>query len=218
MEEVLIATNNFIDALVIGIGGFGKVYKGFIDDGVMKVAMKRLNAESKQGAGEFWTEIKASEDTEIHFKYIKAAIEAGKIEKVERTTRESNFYDPEKTKNFLMKAKLRNARPIMNIAYPVLRASCERGKPGRPRSQCSWNVGNYCEERDPTLTVVAYRRGQCDKELIDVTNKNNLFKLQARYVVERMDGDLWAMVLNPENEFRRQLIDQVVSTEGKSLA
>ncbi|MCI90248.1 clathrin heavy chain 1-like, partial [Trifolium medium] len=32
------------------------------------------------------------------------------------------------------------------------------------------------------------------------------------YVVERMDGDLWAKVLDPENEYRRQLIDQVVST------
>ncbi|XP_058200901.1 uncharacterized protein LOC131315714 isoform X1 [Rhododendron vialii] len=58
LEEVLIATNNFDDALVIGIGGFGKVYKGFIDDGATMVAIKRLNAESKQGAGEFWTEIK----------------------------------------------------------------------------------------------------------------------------------------------------------------
>jgi len=39
-------------------------------------------------------------------------------------------------------------------------------------------VGKYCENRDPHLSVVAYRRGQCDKELIDVTNKNSLFKAQ----------------------------------------
>jgi len=44
-------------------------------------------------------------------------------------------------------------------------------------------VGKYCEKRDPTLAVVAYRRGQCDEELINVTSKNSLFKLQARYVV-----------------------------------
>lgn len=42
-------------------------------------------------------------------------------------------------------------------------------------------VGKYCEKRDPTLAVVAYRRGQCDDELINVTSKNSLFKLQARY-------------------------------------
>ncbi|ONK62482.1 uncharacterized protein A4U43_C07F4390 [Asparagus officinalis] len=80
-------------------------------------------------------------------------------------------------------------------------------------------VGKYCEKRDPTLAVVAYRRGQCDDELINVTNKNSLFKLQARYVVERMDSDLWEKVLLPDNEYRRQLIDQVVSTalpESKS--
>lgn len=44
-------------------------------------------------------------------------------------------------------------------------------------------VGKYCEKRDPTLAVVAYRRGQCDDELINVTNKNSLFKLQARFVL-----------------------------------
>ncbi|KAF7151470.1 hypothetical protein RHSIM_Rhsim02G0063300 [Rhododendron simsii] len=58
LDEVLIATNNFDDASVIGKGGFGKVYKGFIDDGATMVAIKRLNAESKQGAEEFWMEVK----------------------------------------------------------------------------------------------------------------------------------------------------------------
>jgi hypothetical protein len=28
--------------------------------------------------------------------------------------------------------------------------------------------------------VVAYRRGQCDDELVNITRKNSLFKLQAR--------------------------------------
>jgi hypothetical protein len=30
------------------------------------------------------------------------------------------------------------------------------------------------------------------------------------YVVERMDGDLWDNVLQPDNEYRGQLNDQVV--------
>ncbi|XP_058206117.1 receptor-like kinase LIP2 [Rhododendron vialii] len=61
LDEVLTATNNFDDALVIGNGGFGKVYRGLINNDnncTEIVALKRLNAESKQGAGEFWTEIK----------------------------------------------------------------------------------------------------------------------------------------------------------------
>ncbi|KAG5560773.1 hypothetical protein RHGRI_003949 [Rhododendron griersonianum] len=60
LDDVLLATDNFDDASVIGIGGFGKVYRGFIDDGATTtvVAIKRLNAESNQGAEEFWTEVK----------------------------------------------------------------------------------------------------------------------------------------------------------------
>ncbi|KAJ8540473.1 hypothetical protein K7X08_030392 [Anisodus acutangulus] len=266
--------------------------------------------------------LSSSEDPDIHFKYIEAAARTGQIKEVERVTRESNFYDPEKTKNFLMEAKLPDARPLINVCdrfgfvpdlthylytnnmlryiegyvqkvnpgnaplvvgqllddecpedfikglilsvrslLPVepLVAECEKRNRLRLLTQFlehlvsegsqdvhvhnalgkiiidsnnnpehflmtnpyydSRVVGKYCEKRDPTLAVVAYRRGQCDDELINVTNKNSLFKLQARYVVERMDGDIWEKVLNPENEFRRQLIDQVVSTalpESKS--
>ncbi|EMS54775.1 Clathrin heavy chain [Triticum urartu] len=72
---------------------------------------------------------------------------------------------------------------------------------------------------EPLVDECEKRRGQCDEELVNVTNKNLLFKLQARYVVERMDGDLWDKVLQRDNEYRRQFIDQVVSTalpESKS--
>ncbi|KAM3293080.1 hypothetical protein ACQJBY_036578 [Aegilops geniculata] len=266
--------------------------------------------------------LSSSEDPDIHFKYIESAARTGQIKEVERVTRESNFYDAEKTKNFLMEAKLPDARPLINVCdrfgfvpdlthylytnnmlryiegyvqkvnpgnaplvvgqllddecpedfikglilsvrslLPVepLVDECEKrnrlrlltqflehlvsegsqdvhvhnalGKiiidsNNNPEHFLTTNpfydsrvVGKYCEKRDPTLAVVAYRRGQCDDELINVTNKNSLFKLQARYVVERMDGDLWDKVLLPENEFRRQFIDQVVSTalpESKS--
>ena len=38
-----------------------------------------------------------------------------------------------------------------------------------------------------------------------------MFKSEARYLVRRRDPDLWANVLNEENEYRSQLIDQVRS-------
>lgn len=50
------ATNDFDESLVIGKGGFGNVYRGVLCDGT-KVALKRLNAASRQGLAEFRTEI-----------------------------------------------------------------------------------------------------------------------------------------------------------------
>ncbi|PIN27195.1 Serine/threonine protein kinase [Handroanthus impetiginosus] len=58
LEEIKTATSNFRDNFIIGKGGFGNVYKGFIDDGGTAVAIKRLNPSSKQGVCEFLTEIK----------------------------------------------------------------------------------------------------------------------------------------------------------------
>ncbi|KAK5819816.1 hypothetical protein PVK06_024842 [Gossypium arboreum] len=57
LDEIKATTNNFHDDLVVGKCGFGKVFKGFIDEGEKIVAIKRLNLESSQGIGEFLTEI-----------------------------------------------------------------------------------------------------------------------------------------------------------------
>ncbi|THG03642.1 hypothetical protein TEA_006350 [Camellia sinensis var. sinensis] len=53
LAEIQSMTDNFNEELVIRIGRFGKVYKGFIDNGATTVAIKRLNAESNQGTEEF---------------------------------------------------------------------------------------------------------------------------------------------------------------------
>ncbi|CAJ0749966.1 23305_t:CDS:2, partial [Entrophospora sp. SA101] len=70
-------------------------------------------------------------------------------------------------------------------------------------------VGKYCEKRDPHLAFIAYQRGQCDLELVKITNDNTMFKHQARYLVKRRDPQLWAHVLNSNNMHRRTLIEQV---------
>ncbi|GJV18672.1 probable receptor-like protein kinase isoform X1 [Tanacetum coccineum] len=59
IAEIQSATNNFDDELVIGQGGFGKVYKGqiSIEESSHFVAIKRLDSMSNQGAAEFKAEI-----------------------------------------------------------------------------------------------------------------------------------------------------------------
>ena len=40
-------------------------------------------------------------------------------------------------------------------------------------------IGKYCEERNPDLAFTAYKRawGSCDEELIQVTNRNYLYRM-----------------------------------------
>ncbi|KAF3784040.1 Receptor-like protein kinase [Nymphaea thermarum] len=56
LAELQEATKNFDEACVIGVGGFGKVYKGECKDGTI-IAVKRANPGSQQGLKEFLTEI-----------------------------------------------------------------------------------------------------------------------------------------------------------------
>lgn len=55
-QEILDATNKFDENLLLGVGGFGRVYRGTLEDGT-KVAVKRGNPRSEQGFAEFRTEI-----------------------------------------------------------------------------------------------------------------------------------------------------------------
>ncbi|KAL3624078.1 hypothetical protein CASFOL_032894 [Castilleja foliolosa] len=60
IDEIRSSTNDFDPQFHIGSGGYGKVYKGSIDDGSTLVAIKRSwsTSESRQGDIQFWTEIK----------------------------------------------------------------------------------------------------------------------------------------------------------------
>ncbi|XP_071702188.1 L-type lectin-domain containing receptor kinase S.1 [Rutidosis leptorrhynchoides] len=55
-EELKKATNEFSDKQVLGAGGFGKVFKGTLDNAT-EVAVKCVNHDSKQGLREFMAEI-----------------------------------------------------------------------------------------------------------------------------------------------------------------
>lgn len=56
-----------------------------------------------------------SQDPEVHFKYIEAAVKTGQIKEVERICRESHHYDPEQVKIFLKEAKLQDQLPLIIV-------------------------------------------------------------------------------------------------------
>ncbi|KAK1284777.1 Receptor-like protein kinase FERONIA [Acorus calamus] len=57
ISEIKTATKYFSESLVIGVGGFGKVYRGDINGGSTCIAIKRGSRLLNQGAHEFQTEI-----------------------------------------------------------------------------------------------------------------------------------------------------------------
>jgi clathrin heavy chain len=252
-----------------------------------------------------------STDPEVHYRYIEAAAKVGQIAEVERVTRESAYYEPERTKNLLKEMKLPDLWPLINVCDQhnyhgemvkflfdtsntryielyvqkrnpsktpfvigaLMDCNCpedyirtilssvgsmcpaealveEVEKRSRLTFLTSWLearmqeksqetpvynalakiyvdqgkaqeflekndmydpkiVGKYCENRDPNLAFTAYRRGQCDKELVTVCTKNGMFKHLARYLVKRQDLPLWTEVLT-ESPNRKMLVDAVV--------
>jgi clathrin heavy chain len=59
--------------------------------------------------------VNTCEDKDLVYKFIEAASKTGQIKEVERVTRESDHYDAERVKVFLMEAKLSDARPLINV-------------------------------------------------------------------------------------------------------
>lgn len=260
--------------------------------------------------------VNLSEDPEVHFKYIEAATKMNQTSEVERICRDSNYYNPEKVKNFLKEAKLTEQLPLIivcdrfnfihdlvlylyqNQHFKSIEVYVQKVNPGRTpavigglldvdceesiiknllqsvdpasipiddlvsevesrnrlklllpfleatlasgnQQQAVYNalakiyidsnnnpekflrendlydtltVGKYCEKRDPNLAYIAYRKGQNDLELINITNENSMYKAQSRYLLERADLEIWSFVLNGNNVHRRSLVDQVIST------
>ncbi|XP_015882848.2 L-type lectin-domain containing receptor kinase IX.1 [Ziziphus jujuba] len=57
-SEMVRATNNFAKQGLLGEGGFGEVYKGFLSQLNMTIAVKRVSKRSKQGRKEYISEVK----------------------------------------------------------------------------------------------------------------------------------------------------------------
>jgi hypothetical protein len=96
--EIQVATHNFDTKLLIGEGGFGKVYKGTLPDGT-KVAVKRSDPKHGQGLPEFVTEILVlSKIRHRHLVSLKGYCEEGSemilvYEFIEKGTLRDHLYD-----------------------------------------------------------------------------------------------------------------------------
>ncbi|KAG9457846.1 hypothetical protein H6P81_002354 [Aristolochia fimbriata] len=127
-----------------------------------------------------------------------------------------------------MEAKLPDARPLINVCGSLLVLLQIL-----PTTMYANNryIEGYDQNVNPgnaPLVVVQLLDDECPEDFIKgltlsvrslLPEDLLLEQYEERYVVERMDPELWEKVLSPDNEFRRQLIDQVVSTslpESKS--
>ncbi|XP_008228537.1 PREDICTED: proline-rich receptor-like protein kinase PERK1 isoform X2 [Prunus mume] len=70
-EELLMATNGFSNANLLGQGGFGYVHKGVLPNGKV-VAIKQLKAGSGQGEREFQAEIEVI--SRVHHRYLVSLV------------------------------------------------------------------------------------------------------------------------------------------------
>ncbi|WOG95947.1 hypothetical protein DCAR_0415276 [Daucus carota subsp. sativus] len=57
-QSLVVATNNFSDDRKLGEGGFGCVYKGYLTDLDIPIAVKKISRGSRQGKKEYLTEVK----------------------------------------------------------------------------------------------------------------------------------------------------------------
>ncbi|KAF7050933.1 hypothetical protein CFC21_059228 [Triticum aestivum] len=57
-KDLVVATGNFCDENKLGQGGFGSVYRGFLNELNLQVAIKRISKDSKQGRKEYASEVR----------------------------------------------------------------------------------------------------------------------------------------------------------------
>ncbi|KAF5189582.1 Clathrin heavy chain [Thalictrum thalictroides] len=143
-------------------------------------------------------------------------------ESCERDNRQQKSFGEELFPSFLRACGLQYRYTFANILFrkpsilimlpPKVEANTEvysEGYASLPKRSTVVNFGRAPPEK-PTEFLETPRIGEAresESSLQLLANK----RPSGGYVLEKMDPDLWKIVLSPENDYRRELIDQVVT-------
>ncbi|KAL0792479.1 hypothetical protein Bca101_063856 [Brassica carinata] len=173
LSEIKHGTQNFDESNVIGVGGFGKVYKGVIDGGT-KVAIKKSNPNSEQGLNEFETEIELL--SRLRHKHLVSLIgycDDGHVSTVVKGS--FGYLDPE----YFRRQQLTEKSDVYSFGVVLFEILCARPalNPSLPKEQVS--LGDWalnCKRKgtledliDPNLKGKI--NAECLKKFADTAEK-----------------------------------------------
>jgi len=138
--------------------------------------------------------VNLSEDPDVVFKYLEAAVTMQQFQEVERICRENNHYNPEKVKNFLIEARLAEQLPLIivcdrynfvkdlvnylyrNQQYKSIEVYVQRVNPARTPAVVGALLALDCEESviKNLLTSVDASAVPMDDLVTEVENHNRL--------------------------------------------
>jgi clathrin heavy chain len=160
--------------------------------------------------------VNLSEDPDVHFKYIEAATKMGQFNEVERIARDSNYYNPEKVKNFLKEAKLAEQLPLIivcdrfnfvhdlilylyqNQQFQAIEAYVQRVNPARAPAVVGGLLDVDCDEKiiKQLLSTVNPQSISIDELVSEVESRNRLKLLLPFLEAIPADGNQQQAVFN----------------------
>ncbi|OCT45975.1 putative clathrin heavy chain [Cladophialophora carrionii] len=138
--------------------------------------------------------VNLSEDENVVFKYLEAAVTMQQFQEVERIVRENNHYNPEKVKNFLIEARLAEQLPLIIVCdrynfvkdlvihlyrsqqYKSIEAYVQRINPARTPAVVGALLALDCEESiiKNLLSSIDPAAVPMDELVSEVENQNRL--------------------------------------------
>lgn len=146
-----------------------------------------------------------SRDPTVHLKYIRAAAMLGQSSEVERIVRESEYYDPEAVRDFLMEQKLADQLPLVivcdrygfvdkltqylyqNGQSQFIEAYVQQINPGKTPAVVGALLDSDCNEDYVSTLIMAVGPKAPATDLIEVAEKRNRLKLLQQWLEARVN-------------------------------